>query len=446
MLARWWTTLAIALVALIMTPNGAWAQSMRDVLNDLFVFSSGENPLFLGGSAGVPGTEVHGDHFIPSETETNATLLDFFNNAIAANIGSFPLSSTVSSETFVFVGGVPQPTSNSFGPIFAERAPTVGRGRLNAAVNYTRLRLNQIRGVDLDDVRLTFVHDDVDFPNCDQIFGGDCSAFGVPQFENDEIDLTLGLDLEVDLYALSVTYGLTDWLDVSVAVPVIDIELEGSSRASITPTTGEEVLHFFGGTPESPILEERNRASERTTGIGDVAGRLKARLVQAETWSFGLLGEIRAPTGREEDFLGTGEVSARSLAILSGSFGGFSPHANAGYEFVGGDLVQDEVELLAGFDHRLADWVTLAVDFLGSFKVGDEKLAFPEPARIEAPFPRTIRLTNIPSRRDDVVDGSLGFKFRTGGGLVVVTNVLVPLNEGGLRPSPTPTLGLEYSP
>lgn len=268
----------------------------------------------------------------------------------------------------------------------------------------------------------------------------------MPQFENDVIDFTLDLDIEADLYAVSATFGLTDWLDLSVAVPVIDLELDGTSVASVTPTTGEEVLHFFGGTPENPVLEAKNRASEQTTGIGDVAGRLKARLVESETWRFGVLGEVRAPTGREEDFLGTGELSARSLLILSGTFAGFSPHANVGYDFVGGDLSQDEVELAAGFDHRLADWATLAVDVLGSFNVGDEKLSFPDPARLEAPFPRTVRLTNIPSRRDDVVDGSLGFKFQTGAGLIVVTNVLVPLNNGGLRAGPVPTLGLEYSP
>jgi hypothetical protein len=318
----------LGLGLLLLDPTTARGQSLQETLNELFVFSGGENPLFLGGSAGLPNTQVHGDHFIPSESETNATLLDFFNNAIASNIASFPLSSTVSSETFVFVGGVPKATSNSFGPIFAERAQTIGRGRLNAALNYSRLRFSEIRGADLDDIRLSFVHDNVDFPNCDEIFEGDCAVWGVPQFENDVIDLTLDLDIEADVYALSATFGLTDWLDLGLAVPVIDLELRGTSLATITTTTGDEALHFFGGTPESPVLEARNQAGERATGIGDVAGRLKARLVQGDKWRFSVLGEVRAPTGREEDFLGTGEFSGRSLLILSGTFSGFSPHGN----------------------------------------------------------------------------------------------------------------------
>ena len=437
--------LAVTLVALAAPARSAAAQSLQDVLDDLFVFTGGDNPLFLGGSAGAPSTEVHGDHFIPSESQSNAALLDFFNSAIAANIASFPLSSTVSSETFVLVGGIPQLTSNSFGPIFAERAQTIGRGRLNAAFTYSRLRFSEIRGVDLNDVRLTFVHNDVDFPNCDEIFGGDCSLYGVPQFENDAIELTLDLDLEADVYALAATFGITDWLDLGLAVPVVDLELEGVSEATVEVSTGGEPLHFFGGTPESPMLVDRTSAGDRATGIGDVAGRLKARLVEGEPWRFGVLGEVRVPTGREEDFLGTGELAARGLLILSGTCGGCSPHANVGYDVRGG-VDQDDVLLVAGFDHRLAEWATLAVDLLGAFPVGDEAFAFPDPVTYEAPFPRTRRLTNIPSRRDDVVDGSLGFKFQTGTGLVIVTNVLVPLNDGGLRAAPIPSLGLEFAP
>jgi hypothetical protein len=438
--------LVLAAAALLFLPHLAQAQNLQETLNDLFVFGGGDNPLFLGGSAGLPETEVHGDHFIPSESETNGSLLEFFNRAISANIGSFPLSSTVSSETFTFVGGVPQASTNSFGPVFAERAETIGKGRLNAAVNYSRLRFKRIRGVDLDDVQLTFLHSNVDFPGCDEAFGGDCTLFGVPQFENDQIDFALDLDLQADLLALSTTFGLTDRVDLSLAVPIVQIDLAGSSLASISPTTQGETAHFFGGTPESPVLEARTRASEQAGGVGDVAARVKAHVVRSEPWNFGVLGELRIPTGREEDFLGTGDFGGRGLLIVSGRFGNFAPHVNAGYELVGGNVGSDEVGLVAGFDHRLAEWATLAVDVLGAFPVGEEKVTFPERTQIEAPFSRSIRRTNIPNRRDEQVDGSLGFKFRTGAGLVIVTNVLVPMNQGGLRTGVIPTVGLEYAP
>lgn len=437
---------ALSLAAVCWPPALAGQETMRETFSRLFVFGEGESALFLGGSAGVPATEVHGNHFIPAENAANASLLSFFENAISNNVAAFPLSSTVASETFTFEGGVPQATSTSFGPIFAERSQTVGRGRLNAGVTFSRFRFSEIRGVDLDAVELRFTHENSDFPGCDDIFGGDCSLYGVPGFENDVIRVDMELDIAADVFAFAATYGLLDWLDLSLALPVIDLSLEGSSVATVQVATGEEALHFFEGSPENPGLSARTQIDGEAAGIGDLAVRLKARAAGREPWLLAVLGEVRAPTGREEDFLGTGEWNAKGLLILSGLFGDFSPHLNAGYEYRGRDVDQDEFELALGFDQRLSDWATLAVDMLGAFKVGDPLLRLPEEVRIEAPFPRTIAPTNIPERRDDILDGALGFKFRTGGGLVVLANVMVPLNDGGLRAGVTPTFGLEYTP
>ncbi len=426
--------LVLCLICAVPTfnPNSAQAQSMREVLNGLFVFGGGEQPLTLAGSPGA-----HGMHFIPSESETNGALLQFFNNSIASSLSSFPLSSTAGSETVVFVSGVPTPTSTSFGPIFAERAQTLGRGRLNAGVNVSRLRFDKIRGIPAEDVQFIFVHDNV----------GDTTVFGDVTVENDLLLLSLNLDVQAEVYALYATFGLTDWLDLSVAVPVVDLQIQGTSRAVVQPSTleSDSALHFFAGTPADPVLEESAATVGSSTGIGDIAARIKLLLADGEHWALGALAELRAPTGREDDFLGTGDMNAKGLLIISGSFGDFAPHTNIGFEYRGSSIDQNEVEIIAGFDHRLASWATLAVDLLGSFKVGDEKIAFPDPVSFDQPFRRRVRLTNIPDMRDDVIDGSIGLKLRTGAGLFLITNVLVPLNDGGLRSSPIPTLGLEYT-
>lgn len=101
--------MALVVVVGLAAPGHGEAQSMEEVLNQLFVFSSGADPLFLAGTAGDPSTEVHGNHFIPAEAESNGALLGVFTTAIASNISNFPLSSTVSSETFRFVGGGTDP-------------------------------------------------------------------------------------------------------------------------------------------------------------------------------------------------------------------------------------------------------------------------------------------------------------------------------------------------
>jgi hypothetical protein len=47
--------------------------------------------------------------------------------------------------------------------------------------------------------------------------------------------------------------------------------------------------------------------------------------------------------------------------------------------------------------------------------------------------------------RDDIVDGSLGFKITHPVGATLILNALVPLNTGGLRGRTIFTAGLEYA-
>ena len=438
-------TACLIIFPLSLAPGVRAQQTMQDALNRLFVFGEGSEALFLVGSAQVPATEVHGDHFIPASTDANGAMLEFFGRTIAKNVSSFPIPTTVGSETYVFVDGVPTRTSNSFGPIVAERAQTLGRGRLSAGLTYSRLSFTELRGVDMRDLRFNFVHENVDFPNCDAIFGGDCTEWGTPQFENDIIELALDLDVQADVWTMFASYGLTDWLDISVAVPVVTLEMFGESRASVAVSTGDDPTHFFGGSPESPVLSASTSVRETATGIGDVAARMKARLGGGDTWQFGVLSEVRLPTGRSEDFLGSGEWNGRAQLVFSGTLGDFAPHGSFGYEYRGSEFDENEFRSNLGFDQRVADWATLAIDVLGTFKTGDRALTLPRPVEIETPFRRVVQLTNIPERRDDLIDGAIGFKIRARPGLFILTNALVPLNDGGLRAGVVPTVGIEFT-
>jgi hypothetical protein len=64
---------------------------------------------------------------------------------------------------------------------------------------------------------------------------------------------------------------------------------------------------------------------------------------------------------------------------------------------------------------------------------------------IQAPYHRTIVPTVIPDERDDIVDGSLGFKLTAARGLTVLGNGEWSLNRGGLRSDVIWTAGLEYN-
>jgi hypothetical protein len=424
------------------------AQDLRDQLSDLFIFGIGGSPLNLGGSSDPDNPEsirIHGDHFIPAAVASNGTVISFLTNSIGSNVANVPVSAASGGSTFSFEGGVPTRTSTSAGPIFGERAQTLGRGRVLAGLARTGVHFKTLRGVDLDHIRFTFTHANSDFPGCDSVANGDCSLLGTPMLENETIDLNLALDVRLTVTAFLLTYGLTDRVDIGIALPLVSVSLDGTSIAQINPFGPPPAVHFFGGTPDDPILTASRTIRGSITGLGDVDGRIKVNLRRGEPLSVSVLGDVRFPTGSESNLLGSGAFAARGLAIMSARFGEFSPHANLGYLYRGGDFENDAVLATVGFDHLLAPWATLAVDLISQLQVGDSPLEVPGPVEIQAPYQRTIVPTVIPDSRDDQVDGSLGVKLTAAPGLMVVGNGQWSLNRGGLRPDVIWTAGLEYN-
>jgi hypothetical protein len=440
--------LLVTAVLVLLAAPPLYAQHLRDDLSDLFIFGSGHDPLTLGGTSDPSNPDsirIHGNHFVPAAVASNGTLISFLTNSIGSNVANVPLSTTSGGSTFSFQGGVPVRTSTSSGPIFGERAQTLGRGRILAGLTRTELHFKTLRGVDLDNIGFIFTHANSDFPGCDSIAHGDCSLLGVPTLENETINLDLALEVNLSVTAFLLTYGITDRIDVGVALPVVSTSLRGSSAAQINPFGPPPAVHFFGGTPENPVLTASRSVDGSAAGVGDVDGRVKVNLRRGDPLSVAVLADVRFPTGSEENLLGSGAFAARGLAILSARFGNFSPHANVGYLYRGGEFETDAVLGTLGFDHLLAPWATLAVDVISQLQVGESPLVVPGPVEIEAPYHRTIIPTVIPDRRDDLVDGSFGVKLTAAPGLTVVGNGEWPLNRGGLRADVIWTVGLEYN-
>jgi hypothetical protein len=417
-------------------------------VDQLFIFGSGGDQLFLAGTADPDNpisVQAHGDHFIPASVAGNGALIGFLGSALGSSVANIPIGATSSGQTFRFEGGVPVATSTSPGPIFAERAQTLGRGRVLVGASINRFRFSSLRGVPLDNIDLNFTHVNADFEGCDAVFGGDCTLVGIPALENDFIELNLDLNMDVTANVFVLTYGLLDNVDIGVAVPVITTNLRGTSFAQVVPFGGTSATHFFTGTPDNAELSATRFVEGSATGLGDIAARLKIRLAQGENAGFAILADGRFPTGSTDDLLGSGETAIRGIGIISARFGDFSPHANVGYLYRSGTLFADAVLATIGFDHRLSNWATLAIDVVSELQAGDSGLELPEDTQIDVPFRRVISPSNIPGMRDDIVNASVGFKFTAAPGLVVVANSLWPLNKGGLRPSSAWTVGLEYN-
>lgn len=436
------------LVFVLVRSSSLCAQSLQDRLAELFIFGEGSDALFLGGSAAAenPAIQVHGNHFVPSAVGGNATIISFLTNSVGSNIANLPVNASSGGETFRFEGATPVRTSISAGPIYAERAQTLGRGRLFVSLARTGLKYETLRGIPLDALQLAFTHANVDFPGCDDVFGGDCSLYGVPSFENEVIDFSLALDVDVQVTSFLFTYGATDRIDLGVVLPIVRTSLRGTSEATIIPFgVSGPPPHFFAGTPENPVLTATRFTEGTSSGLGDVSARVKLNLRDAAPVSVAVLAEGRFPTGSEEDLRGAGSVALRGLGIVSASFGNFAPHANVGYQYRGRARDADAFLLTAGFDQLLAPWATLAADLISEFQVGEGELTVPDDVVLEAPFRRTIRTSLIPDRRDDLIKASLGLKLTIPQGVTFVGNAAFPLNRGGMQPDVLWTVALEYT-
>jgi len=438
-------TAALALFAL---SSAVEAQGLREKISQLFIFGDGEDPLFLSGSAdpnNPADIRAHGSHFVPSAVSANGSLISFITNAISANIANAPIGSTSGGASFRFEAGVPVRVEASAGPIFAERGQTIGRGRTVIGVGRTSSHLSSLRGVDLNNIELFFTHENVDFAGCDSIYHASCKLMGVPNLENDVMQFKLALDLNVAVTSIYATYGLTDRLDVGFVLPLVSTSLHGQSDANIFPFGGTTAAHFFAGTPSNPVLNATRSVDGSAFGLGDVAVRTKFSVHQSEKTNIALLADARFATGDDSELLGSGQFSARGLAIVSARFGPMAAHVNSGYAFRGGRQQNDAVLATAGFDQLISHHVTLAADVVSAMQVGRSKLHLPPPVVYDVPFKRTVNPTTIPDIADDVVNGSFGFKFVTDNGFTIITNALVPLNRGGLRANLTYTTGVEFA-
>lgn len=429
-------------------------QGLRDLIGgELFEFSSsGDEPLFLVGSADPSNPfiiQLRATDFVPALVPSNAAAIRFLSEfppaAIQANLATIPISATSGGISFRFGGGIPIALSSSAGPIIAERGLTLGRGQALLGVNVSYFPLGHVRGLDLRDMTFNMVQNNVDYEGCDVDFGTDCTQLGAPPLENDIMRVRVNISLDVTVAAFFATYGLTDWIDVSLVVPIVANSLKASSSAEIVPySPSPPQVHFFGGTPDQPILTATNSVAGTAGGLGDIVARLKFLAIQQQDVAASLLGEVRLPTGEEADFLGSGHATVRLAAIASSQIKAFSPHVNLGFVFNQDSLLNNFVSAIVGFDQLVVPRVTFAFDLLANLQLGERVLSVPEPVVFDVPEVRSVAPVPTPSSRDDVLDASVGIKLSMPLGITIMSNIIWPIKQNGLRGDRMFTAGLEY--
>lgn len=397
-------------------------------------------------TSGSPGE--HGNHFLPSRSKFSAATIDAFSNFVTANISSFPLTSTSAGLAFDFSSGEPVITTTSLGPIFSERAQTLGKWRFNLGINFNYLGLDKLRGIDISQTRFTFTHEDVE----QEGLGDNINEF-------DTVDLFMDLKLDAAILAFIATVGITNRLDIGVAVPFVNVSMQANPRAEITSFSNAftgSPNHFYGDSLNPQLEKTLDAVDDNASGIGDIAFRAKYNFLKDKVIDMAGLVEYRAATGNSANFLGVGDPSLKGVFISSATLGNFGPHLNLGYNARLSDLQRDQFEVFLGFDQKLAETFTLVVDVLGRFELGSEieQSKFPEDIPIKGnpggeltvDLVRNISVTNIPlTSNDHIIDAAFGFKFAPKEGLLFLGNIFVPLNDGGLRSDIAPTVGVEFT-
>lgn len=371
-----------------------------------------------------------------------------FNTAIAGQLTSLPIPSPASGFTYVFDKslGVYTSSTQSFGPILAERAETIGKDKFYFGISYQQFRFDSIDGIDLHKVPVVFQHAVVDNPN----------------FLKDIITTNNFLDIHIGQFTTFFTYGFNDRLDVSVAIPFLSASLKAVSKAKIQrigtanedcAVTSTTCSHYFD-TTVGDRSEKQFSNSGSASGIGDVIVRLKGTALRTQRTGLALGVDIRTPTGDEYDFLGSGAIGIKPFAAFSARAGRVSPHVNGAFQWNGssvlaGDLASgrkqrlpNQILYVAGADIGVTKQFTFGLDLLGQQVRNVEKvLQTTYTGANNISYPQIA----FNKRVLNELNGAAGFKINAFGKLIVAFNLIFKLNNDGLRGKVTPLIGVSYT-
>ena len=398
-------------------------------------------------AAPPPGTPFssHEAHFLPGSDQVLTPYL--FNQAIVSQLSSYPLGTSAGGFTYTFDPGLGtySRSSSTFGPSFLERALTIGKGRFNFGANYQHASFSSFEGKDLEggNIKFYLTHQPTTTP----------PAF----FEGDLVETALDLKLKTDTFAFLANYGLTDRLDVGLAVPIVHVSMDARINATVLrlatldagPTS---TIHTFpGGGSTSPFAD-----SGSATGIGDILLRGKYHFVAAAGGGLAGAIDLRLPTGDADNLLGTGTTQGKIFLIGSTATTRISPHFNIGYTWSGESSneflnVTDEFNYAGGTEIAVSPRLTVNVDFIGRQLVDSGRLveqphAFPwMTAGGASSGTTTLNEFTFQEGNVNTLTSAIGFKFNPGRNLLVSFNMLFPLTDGGIRANPVPVFGFDYA-
>jgi hypothetical protein len=345
--------------------------------------------------------------FIPDPAAATATLstvaglfvIEMTNLPVAASAGGFVYQ-------FRRDLGVYARASNEFGPFFTERTARNGRGQISTGFGYQTTSFGSLQGADLTVGT---------FPTNAARNTGVVDPFSVD---------TLQLEISSRAITPFVSYGVTERLSVGTVVPITTVRFSGTRMRTVS------------GTPSLQSIQ-----SGSATGLGDmmVNGRYIVAGRAGRAVSVG--SDLRLPTGRQEDLLGTGKAAIRFLGLGSWEDEALAVHANGGFGLGG---VSREAFWNTAVTVAVTPRVTVIGEVMGRYfsqlgHVRDVYQPHPVMQGVETmrwlPADRGIHTLFVVT----------GAKWNIARSWLINGNLLMRVTDAGLRDAVTPGISLDYT-
>jgi len=335
---------------------------------------------------------------------TRDTIIRF----VQTELTTLPVSSPASGFTYRLnpALGTDVRSSESFGPFFIQRSLTGGQGEVAFAVSYRSVSFDHIDGRSLTTGTLVATASRL---------RGDAQPFDAE---------TLSLHLETQTLTAAATYGVTDRLDISAAVPMVTVKMRG-----------ERVDTYRGQAfPQAS-------AQASASGVGDILLVAKYNVLRNGGSGVAIGADATLPTGDEQNLLGAGELSIVPRVIGSFEQDRLAVHGEGGVVLAGPTRYLDygtAVTFVAG-----SRW-TVATELIGRRFTSGGRLT-----DVVEPNPRlvgidTIRLVGAEQATTRLLIAG-GVRCNVSGRWLLSINAMRSITSAGLTASWVPTVTLDYS-
>jgi hypothetical protein len=423
-----------------------------------------------------------------------------FSQAVSQAVTQeFPLISVAPAFTYHYnpALGAHQRSTAVPGPLFSERALTIGAGDLDVGVGYSYVSFSELNGTDLDNIHSPALLREL---HLNEVVPGEKLFFFAPvSFSR----LRMRLDLDAHVIAPTLRYGLTEQWDIGVVVPIVStflrVKTETIRVADVDPSfarfklgaitssddcatpVGKEFCPIgFRGTSDNSVLQDEDarliasrrpsgrlaKSSGSATGIGDISLRTKYHFWNSKPGgaAFGLA--LQLPSGEERNLHGAGNVRLSTFLYVSRVLAErIEPHLNLGIDWNADDVERSSFLYAAGASMLVGKNLGVTLDVLGR----NEFQRFPVRIPADGIVRSTFRLNNssanacttqrpcfvsgaepfpfFPARikRNDIINVSVGIRYALGTTGSVFFGGILPLNNDGLRSDFIPSGGIEYT-